>query len=91
MWWLRNSIICLELVETEKPRIEVSPSLFARDCKYIKRLRFFDAQSHDYSRQRNPRDWQTTRLVGFLEICIHDPLYFQVPSTYTLGWPRLSF
>ena len=34
MWWLRNSIICSELVETEKPRIEVSPSLFARDCMY---------------------------------------------------------
>ena len=35
MWWLRNSIICSELVETEKPRIEVSPSLFARDCTYV--------------------------------------------------------
>ena len=34
MYWLKNSIICWSLAETEKPRIDVSLSLFARDCMY---------------------------------------------------------
>ena len=46
MWWLRYLIILFGVGGEKKPRIEVSPSLFARDCMYSRYSRFESLIDH---------------------------------------------